>query len=113
MHYLIYLLQQSYEAGTIIVFIVQMGFRKYRKFARITQLVREEAGIQVNDWLSEFYDGKAKKTESATKGLGMYQRFKQVVWVVLGLRLQAWGRCQGTPFVCPDVPLGANGMSQG
>lgn len=39
-----------------------MGFRKCRKFARITQLVCEEARIQVNDWLSEFYGGKAKKT---------------------------------------------------
>lgn len=54
MHYLIYSLQQSCEVGTIIVFILQMGFRKYRKFARITQLVHEEARIHVNDWLNEF-----------------------------------------------------------
>ena len=42
--------KQSSELGAIFIFIFQMGFRKCRKYAQITQLGFEEAQTQIHDW---------------------------------------------------------------
>ena len=42
--------KQSSELGAIFIFLFQMGFRKCRKYAQITQLGCEEAQTQIHDW---------------------------------------------------------------